>query len=79
MCPTNAYYDGLVAKKTIADLKRLKKSGKPFFLGCGFIRPHMPFYAPTKYWDLYKREKIKIAENRFRPRGAPAALRGSRE
>lgn len=75
----NAYKDGLVADKTIADLKRLKQAGKPFFLACGFIRPHMPFYAPKKYWDLYQRDRIAIADNRYRPKGAPDALCGSTE
>ncbi len=48
--PDDAYGDGKVAEKTIADLQRLKASGKPFFLACGFIRPHLPVYAPKKYW-----------------------------
>ncbi len=77
--PDNAYPDGKVAEKTIADLRRLKASGKPFFLACGFIRPHMPFYAPRKYWDLYEREQIVIADNRQRPENAPKGLRGSGE
>ena len=75
----DAYFDGQVAKKTIADLRRLKEKGEPFFLGCGFIRPHLPFYAPKKYWDLYDRDKIEIADNRYRPKGAPKELKGSGE
>lgn len=75
----DAYYDGLLARKTIEDLRQLKKDGKPFFLASGFIRPHLPFYAPKRYWDLYQRDRIVMADNRFRPRGAPPALRGSRE
>ena len=43
--PDNAYGDGKVAEKAIADLRQLKDRGNPFFLACGFIRPHMPFYA----------------------------------
>ena len=75
----DAYPDGKVAQKTIADLQRLKRDGKPFFLACGFIRPHMPFYAPKKYWDFYEREKIAIADNRTRPNNAPKELKGSGE
>jgi len=75
----NAYGDGQVAEKTIADLKRLKEEGTPFFLGCGFVRPHLPFYAPKKYWDLYDRESIEIASNRERPENAPGSLGGSGE
>jgi iduronate 2-sulfatase len=77
--PDDAYGDGKVAEKTIQDLRRLAESDKPFFLGCGFIRPHMPFYAPKKYWDMYERDKIEIADNRYRPKDAPADLRGSGE
>jgi len=75
----DAYADGKVAQKTIEDLGRLKSLNEPFFLACGFVRPHMPFYAPKKYWDLYERENIVIADNRFRPNDAPMALRGSGE
>ncbi len=75
----DVYRDALVAQKTIKDLQRLKKSGEPFFLACGFIRPHLPFYAPKKYWDLYNRDSIRIAENRYRPIDAPEVLRGSGE
>ena len=77
--PDNAYGDGKVAEKTIADLQRLKAGGQPFFLACGFVRPHMPFYAPKKYWDLYEREKIVLAANRSRPENAPTGLKGSAE
>lgn len=77
--PDNAYPDGRIAEKTIADLQQLKQDGKPFFLACGFIKPHMPFYAPKKYWDLYERDKIDIASNRERPKNAPVNLKGSGE
>jgi iduronate 2-sulfatase len=77
--PDDAYGDGKLAGKTIADLGRLKAAGKPFFLACGFIRPHLPFYAPKKYWDLYDRDKIVLAEDRRRPAAAPAGLKGSAE
>lgn len=73
------YPDAIVAQNTIKDLQRLKAEGNPFFLACGFIRPHMPFYAPKKYWDLYNRDSITIAQNRFRPQNAPSSLRGSGE
>ena len=77
--PDEKYVDGQTCTKSLNDLKRLAKMDKPFFLGVGFIRPHLPFYAPRKYWDLYRQEDIAIAENRFKPKNAPNALRGSRE
>ena len=52
--------EGMVAEKSIADLRTLKKANKPFFLACGFVKPHLPFYAPKKYWDLYDDNKIKL-------------------
>lgn len=77
--PDNAYPDGMIADKTIDDLRRVSKQEKPFFLACGFLKPHLPFYAPKKYWDMYDRDKIKLAENQYRPKNAPKPLKGSTE
>jgi len=63
--------DGQVALKTIADLRRLKEMDQPFFLAAGFFKPHLPFIAPEKYWDLYPAENIKLPENDHRPENAP--------
>lgn len=75
----DAYPDGETAQKTIKDLQRLKQEAKPFFLACGFFKPHMPFYAPKRYWDLYPRDSIQLATNRRRPANAPKQLQGSGE
>jgi iduronate 2-sulfatase len=69
----NAYFDGMIADKGISDLRRLKAMDKPFFLALGFLKPHLPFNAPKKYWDMYKRQDIDLADNPFRPKGAPDA------
>ncbi|MHC4115870.1 MAG: sulfatase-like hydrolase/transferase [Planctomycetota bacterium] len=71
--PDNAYFDGQVADKGISDLRRLKREDKPFFLALGFLKPHLPFNAPKKYWDMYKPREIDLADNPFRPKGAPDA------
>ena len=77
--PDHAYEDGKVAMKTIHDLRRLKKIDKPFFLACGFSRPHLPFNAPKKYYDMYDRDKLEIADNRYKPTDLPSACKNSGE
>ncbi len=48
--------DGMAADAAIDFLKRNKD--KPFFLGCGFVRPHVPLVAPSSYFDLYDRDAM---------------------
>lgn len=57
------YIDGRTAERAIKKLRELKQSGKPFFYGVGFLKPHLPFNAPKKYWDLYNPDEIKLPEN----------------
>jgi iduronate 2-sulfatase len=52
--------DGAVAGKTVEWMDRAAKDGKPFFLGAGFRRPHAPYAAPKKYFDLYPPESIPL-------------------
>jgi iduronate 2-sulfatase len=73
------YHDGQLCDKTIADLTRLAQNNQPFFLACGFWRPHLPFNAPKAYWDLYDRQALTLPSNRFRPANVPTALAGSGE
>ena len=66
------YFDGKIAEKSIADLKRLKEKDQPFFLAVGFLKPHLPFNAPKKYWDLYDYNLIRQPLNNYIPENAPA-------
>ena len=59
--PDGAYTDGAIAADGIQLMKKLKREGKPFFLAVGFKKPHLPFVAPSKYWNLYKRDDFKTA------------------
>ena len=50
--------DGLLADKAINELTKLRKIKRPFFMGLGFFKPHLPFVAPKKDWEAF--EKIEI-------------------
>lgn len=69
--PDNAYMDGVLAEKAIEKLQQLKKQEQPFFLAVGFFKPHLPFIAPQKYWDLYDHDKIQLPDNYKVPQDAP--------
>ena len=70
--PDTAYFDGQIAQKSIRDLKKLKQAGEPFFLAVGFLKPHLPFNAPTEYWDLYDPASISLPKNYLQPKSTPA-------
>jgi iduronate 2-sulfatase len=75
--PDEAYYDGRVAVEAVRVLNEIKD--RPFFLAVGFWKPHAPFNAPKKYWDMYDRAKLPPLDPR-RPAGAPeVAFHDSRE
>lgn len=54
------YPDGLSARLAVEKLRELAKKESPFFLGVGFFKPHLPFTAPKKYWDLYDEPEISL-------------------
>ncbi len=68
--PDSAYPDGCNTDYAIKQLNRLKD--RPFFLAMGLYKPHLPFNAPKKYWDMYRPEDIKLADNPFIPKDAPS-------
>jgi iduronate 2-sulfatase len=66
------YPDGQIADEAIRRLKSAaKKSDEPFFLAVGFVKPHLPFCAPKKYWDLYDRGVFSLPNRKTPPEGAP--------
>jgi iduronate 2-sulfatase len=70
--PDSAYGDAKTAARAIELLKEYRQKGSPFFLAVGFHKPHLPFVAPKKYYDLYPRESIKLPSNPELPKDAPA-------
>ena len=69
--PDNFYRDGQVADYAVAQLGKAASQGKPFFFAVGFAKPHLPFVAPKRYWDLYDPAKIELAPNPYHPHNAP--------
>ena len=66
--PDNAYGDGSITDEAIRQLRTHRE--KPLFLAVGYWKPHLPFNAPKKYWDLYDRGQIKLP-NTMPPKGTP--------
>jgi iduronate 2-sulfatase len=60
--PDDAYKDGIFAKLAVEQINKLAVKQNPFFLAVGFHKPHLPFVAPKKYWDMYDRDKIPVAD-----------------
>lgn len=71
--PDNGYGDGKIADEAIRRLEAAKADpATPFFLAVGFLKPHLPFTAPEKYWNLYQRSDFKPHPFQSPPQGAPA-------
>jgi len=62
-------FDGKVADSAISKLASLKDTEEPFFLAVGFIKPHSPYIAPKKYFDLY--DDVDLPTNPEFPTNAP--------
>jgi len=70
--PDEAYYDGRIAAAATAALDSLgKHPEQPFFLAVGFWKPHVPFNAPKRYWDMYDRADIPAVQPATPPVGVP--------
>jgi len=74
----NALADGMVADQAIKVLGQVKD--RQFLLAVGFLKPHLPFVAPKRYFDLYPKGGLSLADNPFAPRDCPPmALHSSGE
>jgi arylsulfatase A-like enzyme len=70
--PDNTYTDGKTAELAVTTLGQLSKKDQPFFLAVGFVKPHLPFVSPKKYWDLYDAAAITPPENPYYPKDTPS-------
>lgn len=69
--PDNKVLDGARTDMAIEDLRRLGKSDQPFFLAMGFIRPHLSFVAPKKYWDMHDPSQLVVPTDQVVTAGTP--------
>jgi len=69
------YADGRVAAETVRRLqaakKRREEDGTPFFIVAGFARPHLPFSAPKKYWEMHDPDKLPMPKFEELPADSP--------
>ena len=61
--PDDQLSDGQIGLNGVKLLRKLSQTKQPFFLACGFKKPHLPFIAPKKYWDLYQRKEFPLAKH----------------
>lgn len=66
--PDNKRFDGALGDLAVDFFENIEE---PFFLAVGFVKPHLPFVAPKKYFDLYDRDQIPLATKPNLPEGSP--------
>jgi iduronate 2-sulfatase len=67
--PDTSYPDGWVANEAVKVLQELSEKEGPWFFGVGFFKPHLPFAAPQKYYDMYDPYRIPAPADTFRYSG----------
>jgi len=67
--PDSGYPDGLITEAAVGELRRLAAGDEPFFLAVGLIRPHLPFGAPEKYYDIYRNKPLPPVAHPEKPEG----------
>ena len=78
--PATVYRDGRITERAVEALRRMKEKDRPFFLAIGYWRPHLPFVAPKRFWDLYDPKTIPLPNPISPPERVPQiALHPNRE
>ncbi len=65
--PDQSYDDGRITQDAVTTIQRLAQQKQPFFLAVGFLKPHSPYNAPKRYWDLYDRGDMRALGPEDRP------------
>lgn len=69
--PDEAYGDGQLTLRALEVMRDAATRPEPFFLAVGYVRPHLAFACPKKYWEMYPPESIDLADNPFAPKDCP--------
>ena len=69
--PDDAYLNGKIADGAVRTIEEQRGRQEPFFLAVGLPKPHLPFTAPTRYWDLYSAADIQLPRVSQMPLNAP--------
>ncbi len=69
--PEEEYLDAAIATRALEQMENRSTEDTPWFLAVGFFKPHLPFAAPEKYWNLYDRSNIHLPPNYEAPKDAP--------
>jgi arylsulfatase A-like enzyme len=72
--PAGRFIDGAINARGIKLLKEMAADSRPFFLAVGYKKPHLPFAAPRRYFDLYDRELFALEEWQQAPQGSDASF-----
>lgn len=83
-CPDECYPDGAAAAEAVRQLEAYNASAaanggrlpQPFFLAVGFKRPHLGWFAPQRFFDLYSQAPLALAKHRLPPGGMPEVAFG---
>jgi arylsulfatase A-like enzyme len=72
--PPGRFIDGAINARGIKLLREMSASDQPFFLAVGYKKPHLPFAAPSQFFDLYERDSFGLETWQTAPTGSDASF-----